>query len=36
MTLQFTQLARILEVVTQNRDVILRSWYEHFADRGPL
>jgi hypothetical protein len=30
------QLARMLDVVTQNRDIILEAWYEHFADRRPL
>jgi hypothetical protein len=30
------QLARIVSIVTQNRDVILTAWHEHFADHGPL
>ena len=30
------QLARIIAVVTENRDLILRAWHEHFADGRPL
>ena len=30
------QLARIINVVTENRDLILRAWHEHFADGRPL
>jgi Domain of unknown function (DUF4160) len=30
------ELARILRVVSENRDRILRDWHEHFANRRPL
>jgi hypothetical protein len=30
------ELARILTIVTENRNVILRAWHDHFADRRPL
>jgi hypothetical protein len=30
------QLARILRVVTENRDIILRAWHDHFAGGGPF
>jgi hypothetical protein len=30
------ELARILRVVSENRDRILRDWHEHFAKRRPL
>jgi hypothetical protein len=30
------ELARILRVVTENRDMILRAWHDHFADGRPL
>jgi len=31
-----SELARILQVVTEKRDFILRSWHEHFGDGRPL
>lgn len=30
------ELARILRVVSERRDVILRAWDEYFGDSGPL
>ncbi len=30
------ELSRILRVVTESRDEILRAWHEHFGDGGPL
>jgi hypothetical protein len=30
------ELARIIDVATENRDLILRAWHEHFADGSPL
>jgi Domain of unknown function (DUF4160) len=30
------ELGHILRVVTENRDLILRAWYEHFGNGGPL
>jgi Domain of unknown function (DUF4160) len=30
------ELARILRVVSDNRDGILRAWHEHFTDGRPL
>ncbi len=30
------ELARILAVVGNNRDHILRAWHEHFGNRGPF
>ncbi len=29
-------LARIVAVVAENRDLILRAWHEHFGNRGPF
>ncbi|MFL5103374.1 MAG: DUF4160 domain-containing protein [Xanthobacteraceae bacterium] len=30
------ELARILAIVSDNRNIILKAWYEHFADGSPL
>ncbi len=30
------ELARILRIVTENREVILRAWHDHFADGRPF
>jgi hypothetical protein len=30
------ELARILRVVSENRDLILRNWHEHFTGLRPL
>jgi hypothetical protein len=30
------ELGRILRVVADNRDLILRAWHDHFADGRPL
>jgi hypothetical protein len=30
------ELARILRVVTENRDRILKAWHEHFGNGGPF
>jgi hypothetical protein len=30
------ELARIVEVVAENRDLILRAWHEHFGNGGPF
>jgi hypothetical protein len=30
------ELARIVRVVSERRDPILRAWNEHFGDGGPL
>ena len=30
------ELVRIMRVVTENRDLILRAWHDHFADGRPL
>ena len=30
------ELAGILRVVAENRDLVLRTWHEHFGDRRPL
>jgi hypothetical protein len=30
------ELARIVAVVAENRDLILRAWHEHFGNGGPL
>jgi hypothetical protein len=30
------ELARIMQVVTENRHLILQAWHEHFGDGGPL
>jgi hypothetical protein len=29
-----SELARIIRVVTQRRDLILKAWHEHFGDGG--
>jgi hypothetical protein len=30
------ELARIVTIVTENRNMILRAWHDHFADGRPL
>jgi Domain of unknown function (DUF4160) len=30
------ELARILRIVSERRDMILRAWDDHFGDHGPL
>ncbi len=30
------ELARILRIVSQRRDQILRAWHDHFGDQRPL
>jgi hypothetical protein len=30
------EIARILEIVMENRRLILRAWHEHFGDFRPL
>ena len=30
------QLARILSMVNENRNMILRAWHDHFPDERPL
>ncbi len=30
------ELTRILRVVSERRDLILRAWYDHFGNRRPL
>jgi hypothetical protein len=30
------ELSRILYVVLENRDLLLRAWHEHFGDGSPL
>ena len=30
------ELTRIVRIVMENRDFILRAWYDHFADGRPL
>jgi Domain of unknown function (DUF4160) len=30
------ELAAIIRIVTENRDLILRAWHDHFGNDGPL
>jgi hypothetical protein len=30
------ELAHILRIVTENRNIILRAWHDHFTDGGPF
>jgi uncharacterized Rossmann fold enzyme len=30
------ELARILRVIAENRDLILRAWHDHFTDGRPF